>query len=423
MSKESQYKFIKREVYEEVLEWLEEPEIIALAGPRQSGKTTILKKIEEDSDLSSVFISFEKSSAIESFQDAPLEFIGAYVEEGKELFLLDEVQYVDQAGKKLKLLYDEFPSVKFIITGSSSLKIEEIASYLVGRVVFFKLFPFSFSEFLSAKDETLFEHWKKINGVWRSFFDGSETELPNIAFKKELDSAFEEYVTFGGYPAVVLSDQNKKERRLKSLIETYIEKDVVKLLQIGDFLEFRNVVKILAAQMGGSLSYASLSDDAEVGYRKAKKFVSSLDRTFVVKALNPYFTNRVSEIKKTPKIYFWDLGLRNSLLKDHRPLGVKQDKGLIAENFVAEQLLYRSFDLSYWRTKQGAEVDFICRHEDEIIPIEVKFKSFEEESTTRSFNSFLENYKPEKAVIITRDFLSRSKIGETDVLYFPIHFL
>jgi len=427
MGKKSNTNFVKREIYSQILSWLKEPEIVAIAGPRQAGKTTILKKLQKEIKKPVVYLSFENTSSLQDFSKAPLEFVTRHLKKAqKTYFLFDEFQYVKKGGKILKLLYDKFPQAKFIITGSSSLKIKKIASFLVGRVIFFQLYPFSFFEYLQTQKEKLQKEWKDFNKIWKNFLkEGKKPKIPTFLFENEFENAFKNYLIWGSYPAVALSKPDKKKQRLNALIETYIEKDIIKFLKIGNFLEFKNFVKILSAQIGCLLNYSSLQQDAKLTYREVKSFLADLQQTFVIKLLKPYFTNKVTEIKKSPKPYFVDSGLRNALLDDFRELDLRQDIGLLAENFVSQQMFYRYKDekLCFWRTKQGAEVDFVLECQNNVIPIEVKYKEFKKPTFSRSFMSFLKTYKPKKAIIINKNFTGFLEKESTQILFYPLYFL
>lgn len=428
MSKESNTDFIERELYPQILDWLKEREIVAVAGPRQAGKTTLLLRLKEHlQNQNAVLLNFEDSEILKSFSRSPREFIELYAKKGeKSYFLLDEFQYVKNAGKILKLLFDEYPKIKFIITGSSSLKIRQIASFLVGRVVFFYLYPLSFAEYLSYKDGALYQLWLKFNQAFKSFLGEKPESLPTLLFEDRLLKSLENYITFGGYPAIVTSDPDKKGGRLQGLVETYIEKDIIKFLQIGNYLEFRDFTGLLASRIGNLVNYSSLGRDAALSYREVKKFLGALEKTFVVRRVAPYFTNKASEIRKAPKVYFVDSGLRNCLTDDFRDLAPRPDKGALAENFVFQNLLYRreTEKLNFWRTRQGAEVDFILKSRGELIPIEVKYQNFSGPKLSRSFKNFLKLH-PEltKGVVLTKDFVGTSQFGETHILFLPIYFV
>ncbi len=427
--KKSKEKLVKRELFEKILPWLKEKEIIAINGARQVGKTTLLlelKKLLKKEKV--VYLNFEEINTLESFSRSPKDFVALQLSSSaKTYFLFDEFQYVREAGKILKILYDSYPSAKFIITGSSSLKIRQIASFLVGRVVFFNLYPFSFSEYLSFENKLLFKLWKKKHQIFLDFLEQKRNKIKPqpLIFEPELYRALGNYVLWGGYPAIATSKEDFKKARLNALIETYIEKDIIKYLQIGNFLEFKNLAKILALQLGNLVVYSSLSQDAKLAYREIKKFLGVLEKTFVIKLLPPYFSNKITEIRKSPKVYFLDLGLRNILISDFRAVGERQDKGAIIENFVFQNLFFRdeTAKLSFWRTKQGAEVDFVLEKDREMIPLEVKFQDFKIPRLSRSFLSFIESYQPEKGIVLNKNFTGLLKYKKTQVLFFPFYFL
>lgn len=433
MSNNSNVNIVEREVFSRILPWIKEKEIIALNGPRQSGKTTILNKIKEMLPAEdTVYISFENNQNLASFITSPDEFVSAYIQsKNKVYFLFDEFQYVKNGGKILKELYDTFPQAKFIITGSASLAIREIASALVGRVIYLNLYPFSFGESLLLQEKPLYSYWKKNNNFFKNYLEtGFVDYLPELIFKDELTKSFESYLTYGGYPRVNTIDLLLKQETLTNLLETYVEKDIIKYLRIGDFLQFQNFVKSLASVNGGLLNYSSMSKELGTPYRQVRQYLSQLENTFIIKLINTYATNKTTEIKKTPKAYFLDMGLRNSLINDFRPISSRQDKGNLVECFVFQQLYFRRrldnnfrYEIKYWRTKQGAEVDFVIEFQDELIPVEVKYQESPDTNLTRSFHNFLNKYKQKKAVVITKNLLTIKKYKDIWVLFFPAYLL
>ncbi len=422
--------FVPRMIFPDILAWLDEREIIVITGARQTGKTTLLYKLREHlTGRPVVYVNFEYSSQLESFTQSPIDFVSLQLaDSGVTYFLFDEFQYVADAGKTLKLLFDTFSGrAKFIVTGSSSLEIQEIAGYLVGRAVFFELAPFSFAEFLSAKDVKLHRLWQKKHAELLAFLQRPTSSLEtHWIFQEEMSQRFEEYVVYGGYPAVALSKPSLREQRLESLMDTYVEKDVIHFLRISDALGFKKLVRLLAVQVGNLLNFSSLQADAGLSYREVRRFVALLEQTFIVKLLRPYAANPATEIKKSPKVYFVDTGLRNSLVADFRPLELRPDKGAVVENVVCNQLLLgqRRDALRFWRTKQGAEVDFILTAPtQELIPIEVKFQMLSRPALPSGLQRFIKKYHPHKAVVLNRNLIARTTIESTDVLFFPLFFV
>jgi uncharacterized protein len=428
MIKKSNANLVKRTIYPQIINWLSEKEVIAVNGPRRSGKTTLLLKLQEklkQEKKKTVFVNFEDTDNLEAFLKAPKEFVYLNLSSsGKTYFLFDEFQYVKGGGKLLKLVFDTYPQAKFVITGSSSLKIRNIASFLVGRVVFFELYPFSFLEFLSFFDSKLVKLGTEFGKQIENFFQGKKVNFPKLAFASELEKLFLKYLLYGGYPGIVVSEKSKKKLRLDSLIETYVEKDIIKYLKIGNFLEFKKFVRVLAVQVGNIINYSSLAQDTGLSFREIKSFLAVLEQTFVVKTVSPWFTNKITEIRKSPKLYFLDLGLRNALLKDFRSIPLRENKGALAENFVFQNLFYlqKIKNLNFWRTKTKAEVDFILNWQGKPMPVEVKYSQFNKAKLSRSLKSFIAKYKPEKGIVFNKNFTGVLKKDKTQILFLPIYF-
>ena len=423
--------FIQRTIFPDILEWLGEREIIVITGARQTGKTTLLNRLQQTlGDNKTVYVNFEFSSQLENFTQSPLDFVALQLSEaGVTYFLFDEFQYVDDAGKILKLLFDHFGrQAKFIVTGSSSLAIREIAGYLVGRAIFFELTPFSYAEFLLAKDNKLHRLWQEKHEHLTSFLiEGNQPPAQfDWIFQDEMDAHFQEYVVYGGYPAIVLSRPTLKAKRLEALTDAYVEKDVVNFLRIGNALEFKKLARLLALQIGNLLKYSSLQTDAGLSYREVRRFIGLMENTFILNLLQPYATNPASEIKKSPKVYFVDTGLRNSLISDFRSLDIRTDKGAVVENAVFNQMriTLSAENLRFWRTKQGAEVDFIVTGADQqIVPVEVKYQSLSRPTAPTGLINFIKKYKPRKAIVLNRNLFILKRFQETDILFAPLYFV
>ena len=308
--------YIKREIEKEVFKWIDSKEIIALRGTRQCGKTTFLNKIIETLIQKKVpkdrihFVSFEDDFEKEKFEKNPKEYVKYYLKEDnkKHFFLFDEIQYIKNAGKILKLVYDEIKNIKIIITGSSTLDLNEIGSYLVGRVLLFEMYPFSFSEFLEAKNENLYAHYKskKIK------LNDNKIKLNESIYINELNNLLKEYITFGGYPRVVLEkDEEKKKVLLKNLFLTYIEKDIVKIYGSRYRQRIADLIKHLSAINTNILNYNDIAQTIGLYDKEIKEILYILEETYVIKLIKPFHKNLATELKKNPKVYFIDTGLRN----------------------------------------------------------------------------------------------------------------
>ncbi len=427
-------KLIPRQLTKEVIKFLDRPEVVAIKGPRQSGKTTFLrtlaKHLQEKKKISSsriVFINFEDLDLREQFAKAPLEFVKSFISSRKRyFFLLDEYQYLQSGGQKLKLLFDAFgKQVKFIITGSSSLELtSQTGKFLVGRLFAYQLYPLSFAEYLQFTDKRLYRLWQEKNDLLQVFWQKQKKiTLPQDIFQKEIDRHWQNYVCFGGYPAVVKAKTaEERQQILKNLVNTYLERDLAGLLQIQRLSEFRQLIQILATQTSQLVNYQQLSSDTGLHYRQLKEFLTILEETYLIKTSLPFHRNLRTELKKNPKIYFLDSGLRNFLISNFSDLRLRPDQGSLIESVIASQIVYRYLDAElfrFWRTTAGAEVDFVLRSGEKTYPLEVKYRAMNQPKISKAIYSFIHAYQPKNFLVLTKALWAQKKLGATNLLFAP----
>lgn len=429
--------YFQRNLMIEIIKWLDRKEILAIRGPRQSGKTTLLKMIsafltdtKKIDPTKLIFITFEDREILDVFSKDAKEYIKSFIGKDKEnkfFFLIDEFQYLAEGGQKLKLLYDLFDNVKFIISGSSSLELTSHTSkYLVGRVFLFDLFQFNLSELFETKETNIYNAYLEQAKQVKDFVhEGKEFITPSELFENELVKYFEEYLKYGGYPEVIkTNDPAAKHLVLKNIYETYITRDIIELLRIEDVTKYRTVIALLANNIGNLINYNSLALDGQSHFKQIKHHLSVLEETFIIRILSPYFSNMTTELKKNPKIYFVDLGLRNYIVKNFNELNLRSDAGKLVENVVLSQIWKKSDTLvKYWRTTGKAEVDFIIDNGQQIIPVEVKYSKLKAPEVSRGFRSYLYQYQPERAVILTKGFWGSIKIGKTKIRFIPVWYI
>lgn len=409
--------YVTREIESDIRKWIHEREIISIIGPRQSGKTTLLyhlmeELIAEDTfDRAHVFYAtFDDEIERQRFDENPIDYIeGRLQGNDHHIFLFDEVQYLENAGPRLKQLFDAYhQTVKFIITGSSSLDIRDIASSLVGRAVFFHLHPFSFPEFLRAKSERLYTYHQK-----HMFNFDTDYQIENLAYLDELGPMLREYMTYGGFPRIVLmNDVEKKEFLLKELVTLYIEKDILKQYGQPFRRDTLRILQYIAFHCGKLVDFAGVSSHLDINIKRINNVISILEDTFIIKLVRPYFKNLSTELRKRPKVFFLDNGIRNVLAEDFK---FSEEKGFLFENHVFTQLIRKRGSLKYWRTTAKAEVDFI----KDGIPIEVKVTP----KVTRALRSFVTTYSPPLSVIVNSKTLRREEINGTILYSIPASLL
>jgi len=347
-------KYIKRKLEKKIWEFLDTPEIIAIIGPRQSGKTTMIKKIISKLNKS-CFISFEDRKILNLFENETKEFIDLYVQDNKYLFI-DEFQYAKNGGQILKYIFDT-EKIKIIISGSSAPEITiKTIKYLVGRVLVFTLYPFSFEEFLSSQEDL---NYLKIYQKYKEKIFKEKIEI-NPTMHSFFLSFYEDYLIFGGYPRVVL-EKNKEHKKelLKNIYNTYFLREVRDILGLIEDYKLEKLIKALCLQIGNLISYEELSHLSGYAFLSLKKYLNFLEKSFIIKLIRPFFKNKRNEIIKNSKVFFLDTGLRNSILNDFRQLNSRPDKGALLENGLAKEFIKNNLEINYWRDKKKNEIDFI----------------------------------------------------------------
>lgn len=413
--------YIHRELESIIRPFLRRKEILGIVGARQVGKTTFLQHIfsEITKRKRTEFLTFEREKDLSLFES--IEDFKEYYQ-GYEVIIIDEFHYAQEGGKKLKYLFDT-TNIKFIISGSSSLELTfETGKYLVGRMFKFQLYPFSFREFLLARDKQLFNllH-SRVPDIFSPKL--SFGRFPGEEINSRIREYFEEYLIFGGYPQVVLTrDKEEKVKILESILENYLLRDIKALLNLKTKGELLKIAEFLSTQICSLLNYNELSNISHLKYKEVIKHLEILENTFIVSLLKPFYKNPRTELVKTPKIYFIDNGFRNYLLSDFRKIGKRNEAGQLAENFVFSSLKRRNpGKLNFWRTKSKAEVDFILQREGEIIPIEVKYSP--SPSLGKSFYSFIEKFSPRYGYVLTQGFYEVRKVKNTEIYFLPVYYL
>ncbi len=401
--------YYPRKVEQKLEKWLKRREVIVIKGPRQAGKTTLLLHLKEK--LGGSYVTLEDPDMLGEFDKRPKQFAKRF----KGNLFLDEVQYSKNVGKIIKLFYDLFPEIKLFVSGSGSFDVKvPVTKYLVGRAIIFELYPLTFEEFVLWKARDLYDIYLDGKKEVENFLNGKKAK-PEIAFEMEFKLLLEEYLLYGGFPAIVKEkDSETKIELLKALQQTYLEKDVFFFFDVRHLEKFRDVLKFLSFNVCNLLELSTLSKNLTIDIKTLNNYLSILENTYIIKLVRPFFRNISTEIRKRRKICFIDTGLRNAILSNFTPLSSRTDKGQLLENHVFIQLKNYG-EVKYWRTKGKAEVDFVLIKNNELIPIEVKsFGKIE-----RGFYSFLSAYKPKRAIVFTEKDFGIKKIGKTEILFVP----
>lgn len=400
---------IEREILPPVIRDLEKREITVITGSRQVGKTTLLMDIishllKQDVPADAIFYFNLDDFNLLPYFDPYTDFLQFIASEytGFTYIFIDEIQRLQNPGLFLKILHDLKLNMKIVVSGSSSLELRaKISEHLTGRKHTFAMYPFTFEEFLSARNIS-FYHKKDIKELVK--FHGSDmTVLLN------------EFVTYGGYPKAILAEGvGEKTVELKEIYDSYVKKDVKDFLKIENIAGYNNLVKALALQSGALINYNELSLLTGLNVQTIKKYIDYLEGTYIFKKLPPYFTNARKEISKSPKIYAYDMGLMNYITG--RLNGSPHDIGSLMENFVLSELVKAGLEVKFWRTGSGAEVDFIYNG----IPIEVKASLMKEPTLSKSFHSYLKAYEPETGFWVSANYYGERQVIKGKVHFYPL---
>ncbi len=406
---------LKRIALNKLIKDINRKEISIIVGPRQVGKTTLLHKIEayyRQKKRKCRYFNLEMPQDANYFARGFQDILSELNKE-KQAVLIDEFHYLPNATKLFKSIYDGCKGLKVFASGSSAIEMHKhLKESLAGRRRLYQIFPLSFSEWLPAKNKNI-DLPKSLN-----LKVTPQTHL-------YLRNCLEEFIIFGGMPGLV-HEKNKeaKKRLLIDLVATYIQKDIKALLREEDILSFNRLLVLLAGQEGGLLSENSISHDLNYSLRQVRKDIAILNQMFLLDILKPFFTNRSRELRQTNKIYYFDSGIRNAILRDFRNLTQRPDRGVLLESFVLHEIqknLKVAQEIYYWRTREKEEVDFILVQDRIPVAIEVKSKL----NTTEvpiGIRQFFRKYPECKTAIVLNDDLIKEVIYESKKVIFVSHY-
>ena len=366
---------IERSLYKILNEKFFKGKTIVLTGPRQTGKTTLIKAIiKEQGDF--LFLDGDDLSIQQTLENANTQELKKIIANYKVIFI-DEAQRINYIGLTAKIINDQFKDVQLILSGSSSFDLNnKINEPLTGRKWEYNLFPISWNEF--------------------------QNSLDYLTAKQQLNTR----LIYGMYPDVINNLGNEKEV-LSNLTNSYLYKDVFMLSNIKKPDILQKLVQALAYQVGSEVSYNELANLLKINKETVSSYINILEKAFIVFRVTAYSKNLRNEIKFNKKIYFYDNGIRNAVINSFNDIELRNDKGALWENFlISERIKYLHYNKQYtnyyfWRTKQGQEIDWIEETNQELFAYEFKWKK---KKITRFPKKFLETYKPITNVIDTDNF-------------------
>lgn len=358
--------------------------IAVLIGARQVGKTSIMKMYPIDGFRNTLFLNGQDAEVAERFQKLSTieQYLRVYLNEDLEgLLMIDEFQFINGISTMLKLLIDKHERLKILCSGSSSLDIlRNVEESLAGRVRIIEVLSLSFSEYLLFRDENLFR-------LQQTLDDASDEVLTG-----ELQAAYQDYLIFGGLPRTALTGHpEEKAELLNDIYQTYLLNDVRRYVANEHFVGFNKLLRLLAAQIGNLVNVNELNRESGLPYNDCETYIGLLQKMYVIKLVEPFFTNRRKVIGKMKKVYFCDLGLRNIIYGSFNEMPFRTDNGAIFENEILLELWRnRKADdsVSFYRTQSGTEVDFVMEGSQHRMAVECKYKRFEKPVSMAALNSF-----------------------------------
>lgn len=374
-------KLFPRAIEKELVKNLSPEKILCLIGSRQVGKTSLmyflirfLLKTVKRTDI--LYFNLDDILIQELFS-SPSRFL-EYVKPGKprKFIFIDEVQRLKNPGLFLKTLIDLKLPIKIVVSGSSQLEMRsKLKEFLVGRIRQFMIHRLRFEEIIALR--------------------------PNAPKESVLD----EVLLYGGYPEVIaVKHVEDKKNILQDIYKTYLQKDVSDFAKVENIDAFNNLLVILAAQIGGLLNIFSLSKTLRISAYTIEQYLAILESTSIIRRVYPFFRNYKKEIAKTPKVYFLDLGLRNLLLADWKPIALREDRGKLFENFIFLEFLakdyYERHRFFFWRTTNQTEIDFIQSDGLRLSAFEAKWNG---KSMPKAFFTFKKYYPESRMKLITSE--------------------
>lgn len=353
---------------------------VVIYGPRQAGKTTLAKNIVNKLGLKTLTINGESSP----YRDALASQDFGKIKEvilGHELIFIDEAQKIDNIGICLKMIVDNHPEIKVLATGSSSFDLaNKIAEPMTGRVWSYTLYPISAEELITTQSNF------------------------------EYQNALESHLIYGSYPEIYsYPNKEAKIKYLNNLTNSYLYKDILEFTNIKHSDKISKLLNLIALQLGNEVSLSELGTQLGISKETVATYIDLLEKSFVIFTLRGFSRNLRKEVTKMNKIYFYDLGVRNSIINNFNSLNQRNDTGPLFENYlIIERFKRNSYHQLYansyfWRLNTGAEIDYIEERNGVLSGFEFKLSK----KTSKSKDSWLKSYAEAEWKLINRDnFLS-----------------
>ena len=375
---------LRKDYIDRINEAFEALPIVVLIGARQVGKTSIMQSLDTSAFQASVMLIgqdtevaevFDKQSSLELYLSATL---GPSLD---GLLMIDEFQFIPHVSTRLKLLVDKYPHLKVLCSGSSSLDIQRnVEESLAGRVRVIEVLSLSFREYLRFCDADQLR-----------FLDLASNADAEPLLRRVQDR-YQEYLVFGGLPRVALAvGAEQKISLLNDINKTYLMNDVRRYVANEHVVGFTRLLRLLAADIGNLVNIDELCRHSQLTRNVVENYLTLLQQMYIIKLIEPFFSNKRKTITKMRKVYFCDLGLRNILNNTFNDMVYRTDSGAVFENEVLLEL-WRTVrpgdEVRYYRTQSGTEVDFVVTGPRHRVAVESKYSHYERPVSMAALSTF-----------------------------------
>jgi len=351
--------YIQRHEQKHIEQALNDGLVAIVYGARQVGKTTIAKEVAKGAS-NPLYLNCDDPNVVISLSNRSTAELKSYIGD-VDIVIVDEAQRVENIGITIKLIHDTYPEVKLLVTGSSSLDLaNKIAEPLTGRSQEIILYPLSIREVSNDRLE--------MDSHWRTMLDR------------------------GGYPAIWQLSAEAAHSRLSSIANNYVYRDAFGPQVMFDQTVINDLLRLLAYQIGQEVSYGELAGKLSVSKETVMRYIDLLEKAFIIQRLGQYRRNQRVEIGRLRKIYFIDLGIRNAIVDNFKPLEARDDTGALWENFCfIERLKYlqaegRRVRSYYWRNNDQREIDLVEEESDVLRAYEAKINPNKSAKVPIAFN-------------------------------------
>lgn len=360
---------IQRLLLSKLEERVKSGQVVVVYGPRRVGKTTLVKEYLNSYRGKYVFLNADELASREALESQDAKKLGELVN-GLDLLVIDEAQRVREIGLNLKIIVDTYPQLSIIATGSASFDLaNKINEPLTGRKSTLTLFPISFEELVS--------------------------ELGAFEAKKQL----ERWIVWGGYPnSIVIDSIQDREHFLSELVGSYLYKDVLELDDVKRADKIVDLLRLIAFQIGKEVSLAELASNLAINRETVERYLDLLEKVFVIFRVSGFSRNLRKEVVKNHRYYFYDNGVRNSLIQNFNALNLRDDVGQLWENYLVSERMKtnhyhnRLVNSYFWRTYDQKEIDLIEEAGGQLSGFEFKWKQGKlNSSTVKEFTTTYHN--------------------------------